>query len=358
MKKSLNLNQTRHKPRFDGKIKSRLPSSVFRLPSSVFRLPSSLESSYRSFLSFFPVFSLIVVLSLALAGCFSPYSGEKETPAETGGIILRFVGDSTISQETFFGDAYQVNPVVEPSGEGAGPSLHLYNPSTVAGQLTGYEVVLSLGSYTKTFTAGPGGVISGKVPPGNYTITVRGMAAPATGGYTTFGTAPMLWARGEVKHTITGGASPVTVDMYPAAEVSNGAQLNEILTIPGPGPVRHETVFITGTVDKPSSAPFNIQRPITLKGSEEKEIRTNGASGSLFTVISPGILTINGPTLTGHGNNSPLVQVQSGGKLVLESGTIKGNTNTASSGGGVYVDTGCTFEMKEGTITNNHTSQS
>jgi hypothetical protein len=65
---------------------------------------------------------------------------------------------------------------------------YLYNPSTVAGQLTEYKVTLG----AKEFTILAGGSLSAKAPPGKYTITVRGMALPSTISYTTFGTGPML----------------------------------------------------------------------------------------------------------------------------------------------------------------------
>ena len=67
-------------------------------------------------------------------------------------------------------------------------------------------------------------------------------------------------------------------------------------------------------------------------------------------------LTLDGVTLVGIAdNNEPLVNVNSGGELVMVSGAITGNTNTDddwASGGGVIVSGGI-FTMSGGTISGN-----
>jgi hypothetical protein len=107
--------------------------------------------------------------------------------------------------------------------------------------------------------------------------------------------------------------------MYPAAEVSSWAQLNEVLSSPG-SPVRPETIFLKNDIARPSTAPLNISRPITLKGGYE--ISTGGYVGDLFS-ISAGSLTIDGPALRGHGaNTGALVYVSGGGFSTSQAGGL------------------------------------
>jgi uncharacterized repeat protein (TIGR02543 family) len=99
---------------------------------------------------------------------------------------------------------------------------------------------------------------------------------------------------------------------------------------------------------------------ITLDGGAMK--RTVGlltATGSLFTVENGVTLTLgNNVTLQGVGDNTnELARVNSGGTLVMESGSkITGNSNS-SSGGGVIVSGG-TFTMSGGEISGNSSSSS
>jgi hypothetical protein len=81
----------------------------------------------------------------------------------------------------------------------------------------------------------------------------------------------------------------------------------------------------------------------------------------LFTLeaISGGLtLELRDITLKGHTNNFSLVQVNSGGTLVMKAGSlITGNTTADSTrGGGVYVASGGTFTMSGGTISGNTAS--
>jgi hypothetical protein len=88
------------------------------------------------------------------------------------------------------------------------------------------------------------------------------------------------------------------------------------------------------------------------------------ASGPLFTVGDGVTLKLgNNITLQGlSGNTSALVQVESGGKLEMDSGSkISGNTNTSASNilsahfscGGVFVSSGSAFAMSGGEISGN-----
>jgi uncharacterized repeat protein (TIGR02543 family) len=99
---------------------------------------------------------------------------------------------------------------------------------------------------------------------------------------------------------------------------------------------------------------------ITLTGDSTERTVSLSSTGSLFTVSSGVTLTL-GNNLTLHGmsggNSTSLVRVNSGGTLVMESGSkIIGNRNTfaasTSSSGGVLVNGG-TFTMNGGEISGN-----
>ncbi|MDR1215358.1 MAG: penicillin-binding protein activator LpoB [Treponema sp.] len=90
---------------------------------------------------------------------------------------------------------------------------------------------------------------------------------------------------------------------------------------------------------------------ITLDGGSAGWTVSLRSNGRLFTVGSGVTLMLgNNVSLRGRSRNtSPLVQVNSEGTLVMESGTISGNS--AKEGGGVYVSG--TFTMSGGTINGN-----
>jgi hypothetical protein len=79
------------------------------------------------------------------------------------------------------------------------------------------------------------------------------------------------------------------------------------------------------------------------------------SNGSLFTVENGVTLTLgNDITLRGRTSNTiSLVQVNSGGTLVMNAGSkVTGNTRTSGHSGGVYVNGG-TFTMTGGTVSGN-----
>jgi hypothetical protein len=238
--------------------------------------------------------------------------------------------------------------VVVPN-EGSGPGRFVYSQSTVTSDLTGYKIIFSNG---KEVIAPAGGVITVKAPPGNYTITVKGMG-PKPSAYTDPSwPGTVVWARGTSEVQLRpGAAATVAVDMYPAAEPTTWAQLADAIQAGG---LREEFIYIEGTINDRGSGTISVSRPITLKGSEE--IHTNGAPGSLFNVTGSNLI-IDGPTLRGHGGNSaPLVTV-TGGLLTLTNGAITGNTNPSGSGGGVSIGTGGNFAMDGGTVSWNTANQ-
>jgi uncharacterized repeat protein (TIGR02543 family) len=102
---------------------------------------------------------------------------------------------------------------------------------------------------------------------------------------------------------------------------------------------------------------------ITLSGETTERIVSLSTTGSLFTVESGVTLTLdNNVTLQGRSDNTySLVQVNSGGTFVINTGSkISGNTTSSTSsspygGGGVYVFGG-TFTMSGGEISGNTVS--
>ncbi|MDR1618154.1 MAG: Ig-like domain-containing protein [Treponema sp.] len=106
---------------------------------------------------------------------------------------------------------------------------------------------------------------------------------------------------------------------------------------------------------------------ITIKGDSSVRTVTLSGTGSLFTLIGVGptqkITLTLGENISLRGsltNNAPLVSANTSAVLVMESGSkISGNTNTSSSGGGVYVGgTGSSFTMNGGEISGNSSSSS
>lgn len=89
---------------------------------------------------------------------------------------------------------------------------------------------------------------------------------------------------------------------------------------------------------------------ILLTGETGGEILTSQASGSLFTVKDGATLTISNLILDGNGR-SHLIQVEEGGKLILEEGAVLQNCGSSA-----IVNNG-TLTMHGGTITRNDTLQ-
>jgi hypothetical protein len=97
---------------------------------------------------------------------------------------------------------------------------------------------------------------------------------------------------------------------------------------------------------------------ITLEGLDGERTIVRDYTGSTFKLNNITLTLGNNITLEGKASNtSPIVNIITGGKLVMLDGSkITGNTNTSTSnykGAGVTVDTGGTFEMKGGEISGN-----
>jgi len=106
------------------------------------------------------------------------------------------------------------------------------------------------------------------------------------------------------------------------------------------------------TMDETVNFGNNIGK-VTVYGNKTISL---GANGILLSVSS-GEVVLHDARLKGKGNNnSPLVQVNSGGKFTMrEKASVSGNSNSSGNGGGVSVNGG-TFEMYENAIVSGNTA--
>jgi TolB-like protein len=130
----------------------------------------------------------------------------------------------------------------------------------------------------------------------------------------------------------------------------------------------------TGFTSAPVTFTGNVVKTITLKGDGAMRTITNSGGGDLFTVPKDVTLTLdNGVTLDGNNKEAYLVSI-SGGTFIMKTGsmvrgakkngvyvgfnstfTMQGGTitgNSASNGGGVFVENG-TFTMQGGEVSKN-----
>jgi hypothetical protein len=139
------------------------------------------------------------------------------------------------------------------------------------------------------------------------------------------------------------------------------------------GPLADWLAFLRDVDPLPTSLPFSVNANENLKpqilsfGGRSVAITLLGISnpdtpvlslsgfGALFTVESGVTLTLKNIRLEGKRNNSSMIVVKTGGKLIIENGTvISGNGNENKDyGGGVTVNTGAVFEMTGGQIVRN-----
>jgi hypothetical protein len=153
----------------------------------------------------------------------------------------------------------------------------------------------------------------------------------------------------------TAGWDEFTVAVYNGTTTTEYANLTQALdSIASSG---NYTVTVSSDQSmEPYLFGTNISRQITLAAPAGRNVTIDiSSNGSLFTVNINLDFTIgNGITLKGRpGNDSALIQVSSGGALVMkETARITGN-NSSSSGGAVYVNNGATFIMDGGEISGN-----
>jgi uncharacterized repeat protein (TIGR02543 family) len=154
-------------------------------------------------------------------------------------------------------------------------------------------------------------------------------------------------------HSAQSGAEGGWVESMPG-----NLSLNESLEWISAGVVEGGTYTITLNADE-TIAPKTLfysdkMVSITLEGVTTEQIVSLDSSGALFTVGSNVTLTLeNNVVLQGlNDNTDALVRVDSGGILVMNSGSkIRGNANSSGDGGAVYV--AGTFTMNSGEISDN-----
>jgi hypothetical protein len=114
-----------------------------------------------------------------------------------------------------------------------------------------------------------------------------------------------------------------------------------------------QTLAVTGTVTLSGSL-FTVERgaTFTLCGDGSGDITLQNSKGSAVTV--EGAFIMDGGVISGNTNTAQDgggVYVQNGGSFIMKDGSISGNT--ASNGGGVYVAPGAAFTMSGGEISDN-----
>jgi hypothetical protein len=95
---------------------------------------------------------------------------------------------------------------------------------------------------------------------------------------------------------------------------------------------------------------------ITIRGNG-KTVQVKETGTPLFTLGAGLTLAIQDLTLKGKDSNTvPVVQVNSGGKLELKTGSVLTGNTSSNNGGGVYVASGGTLTMSGGEISGNTTT--
>jgi hypothetical protein len=100
----------------------------------------------------------------------------------------------------------------------------------------------------------------------------------------------------------------------------------------------------------------NSPAEITIEGNRAIVKLGGEPSGHPLITVGNGVkLTLRDITFKGlSANTAPLIKVEKGGKLIMDSGAvITENCNADGNGGGVLVEDGGIFEMREGKIHNN-----
>ncbi|MDR0584030.1 MAG: hypothetical protein LBG57_06765, partial [Treponema sp.] len=117
---------------------------------------------------------------------------------------------------------------------------------------------------------------------------------------------------------------------------------------------------ITLYKDEAIPAAIGINKTITLVGYDSEKTLELVQNGNMFNVTAGGGLTLTyDVTLKGKsGNNASLVQANSGGTLVMESGSkLSGNIHSSGYGGGVEMAVGATVTMNGGEISGNESAR-
>jgi hypothetical protein len=223
-----------------------------------------------------------------------------------------------------------------------------------SGTLTAVSVQLrqggtDVGSPVNPASGSGAYTITGVDPGSNYTVraSLDGYVSSTTASFT-------------VDNTVTG--KNLTLEPALSSNTITGKNLIEALNYIKNLGVAGDYTIELGADETASAAYYNIDgfaTPVTITVDGKNHNVTFGAYSSTsyghLTVQSGVTLVTKNVTLTGNttsSNTIPLVRVRSGGTFKMEAGTTL-TGNKASSGGGVYVDSGAVFVMNGGTITGN-----
>ena len=194
--------------------------------------------------------------------------------------------------------------------------------------------------------SGAGGTVSVEVAPGVWHISIitRGPLPPFYYG-------AMLREFGESRVAVSAGQqTQAGIHMSPALGVETPAQLEYAIDAIGEFGAASVIILMADITSPPLTLTGGN---ITLRGLDSQRRISLSGNGSLFTVAGGASLTLSEDiALEGHGaNDAPLVSLESGGRLYMNSGTvISGNTSIGSTGGGVWVSQGASFTMLGGAI--------
>ncbi|MDR1025662.1 MAG: InlB B-repeat-containing protein, partial [Treponema sp.] len=227
--------------------------------------------------------------------------------------------------------------------------------------------------YTVTFDANWGSPeIQTRTVQSGSTVGYSNMPSePTMSGYTFDGWYRLDWNGDEPQATLFTAFTPVYGNIivyasWMAVQMSSNLSLNDALTWISNNAVTGDTYTITlwnNETIAPKSLSYSGKTvSITLTGGTTEWTVNLSTIGSLFTVGSGVTLTLgNNVTLWGRNDNTAsLVTVNSGGNLVMESGSkITRNTGRSTQtgygvdGGGVHIESGGIFTMNGGIINNN-----
>jgi fibronectin type 3 domain-containing protein len=146
-------------------------------------------------------------------------------------------------------------------------------------------------------------------------------------------------ASGEYLITITGN--------FAGTEITFTNNAGKIITIEGDSAVRSISNGNTSTslFTIPSGIEMVLDNNISLNGA--------GKSYPVVTINAGGTLTMNsGSKITGASTSGVRIE---GGVFIINGGEISGNSASSSYGGGVYISSG-SFTMSDGTISSNTTN--
>jgi hypothetical protein len=211
-----------------------------------------------------------------------------------------------------------------------------------------YEVFYGTGSANTLFvtTSQTTATITGLINGVTYTVRLRAKNSDGTSAY------------GEIQTGIPHIAGLYRGTTFATAEKIGLLNLSDSLAYISANVLDGDNFYIV-LVNAESIAPKtlgynNKTVGITLMSSSGEQTVQLMSAGSLFTIQSGVTLTLeSNVTLKGRANNTnTLVRINSG-KLIMNGGTITGNT-TDHWGGGVFV--GGTFIMNGGTINGNTTT--